>query len=42
MNSSDLSRLNELPIAGLASKPLTEEKINTILQLHFQRHLPVA
>ena len=42
MNSSDLARLNELPIAGLASKPLTEEKINTILQLHFQRHLPVA
>lgn len=42
MNSSDLARLNELPIAGLASKPLTEEKVNTILQLHFQRQLPVA
>jgi CheY-like chemotaxis protein len=42
MNSQDLARLNELPIAGLASKPLTEEKINTILQLHFQRQLPTA
>ena len=42
MNSQDLARLNELPIAGLASKPLTEEKINTILQLHFQRQLPAA
>ena len=42
MNSNDLSRLHELPIAGLASKPLTEAKINTILQLHFQRQLPEA
>ena len=42
MNSQDLARLNELPIAGLASKPLTEEKINTILQLHFQRQLPTS
>ncbi|QKG58446.1 response regulator [Hymenobacter sp. BRD128] len=42
MNSTDLARLNELPIAGMASKPLTEEKINTILQLHFQRQLPTA
>jgi CheY-like chemotaxis protein len=42
MNSQDLARLDELPIAGLASKPLTAEKINTILQLHFQRELPTA
>ncbi|WP_210521051.1 response regulator [Hymenobacter terricola] len=42
MNSADLARLNELPIAGLASKPLTAEKINTILPLHFQRQLPDA
>lgn len=42
MNSKDLARLDELPIAGLASKPLTEEKINTILQLHFRRELPAA
>lgn len=39
MNSTDLARLDELPIAGLASKPLTKEKVNTILQLHFQRQL---
>jgi CheY-like chemotaxis protein len=42
MNSTDLARLNELPIAGMASKPLTEEKVNTILQLHFQRQLPTS
>jgi CheY-like chemotaxis protein len=39
MDSRDLARIQELPIAGLVSKPLTEEKINTILQLHFQRQL---
>ena len=39
MNSTDLARLDELPIAGLASKPLTQDKVNTILQLHFQRQL---
>ena len=42
MNSKDLARLDELPIAGLASKPLTADKINTILQLHFQRQLPTV
>lgn len=36
MHSKDLARLDELPIAGLASKPLTREKLNTLLQLHFQ------
>ncbi len=41
MNSADLARLDELPIAGLASKPLTPDKVNTILQLHFQRQLSV-
>lgn len=40
MDSSDLIRLHELPIAGLVSKPLNREKINTLLQLHFQRELP--
>ncbi|MGI4874102.1 MAG: response regulator [Janthinobacterium lividum] len=40
MDSRDLSRLNDLPIAGLVSKPLTREKLDTILQLHFQRNLP--
>lgn len=40
MDSSDLARLDELPIAGLVSKPLNREKINTLLQLHFRRQLP--
>ncbi|SHJ85791.1 Response regulator receiver domain-containing protein [Hymenobacter daecheongensis DSM 21074] len=35
MNSHDLGRLDSLPIAGLVSKPLTEEKLATVLQLHF-------
>ncbi|GAA4030158.1 response regulator [Hymenobacter glaciei] len=41
MDARDLSRLEELNIAGLVSKPLTKEKIDSILQLHFQRQLPV-
>ncbi|GAA3952012.1 response regulator [Hymenobacter algoricola] len=40
MDARDLGRLDELNIAGLVSKPLTQEKINSILQLHFQRQLP--
>ena len=40
MDSADLARLHELPIAGLVSKPLNREKINTLLQLHFRRQLP--
>jgi CheY-like chemotaxis protein len=42
MTSQDLLRLNELSIAGLVVKPLTREKIDTLLQLHFQRQLPNA
>ncbi|WBA43942.1 response regulator [Hymenobacter canadensis] len=42
MDASDLSRLEELNIAGLVSKPLTQEKIDQILQLHFQRRLPTT
>ncbi|MDO7883886.1 response regulator [Hymenobacter cheonanensis] len=42
MASHDLLRLNELPIAGLVLKPLTREKIDALLQLHFQRQLPDA
>ena len=37
MDGRDLARIQELPIAGLVSKPLTEEKVNTILQLHFRQ-----
>lgn len=40
MHSNELARIQELPIAGLVSKPLTRAKVNTILQLHFQRQLP--
>lgn len=40
MDARDLGRLDELRIAGLVSKPLTKEKIDNILQLHFQRRLP--
>ena len=42
MDARDLSRLEELHISGLVSKPLTKEKIDSILQLHFQRHLPAG
>ena len=40
LHPRDLARLQALPIAGLVSKPLSEEKINTILREHFQRELP--
>lgn len=35
LDGRDLARMRELPIAGLVSKPLTAEKLHTILQLHF-------
>lgn len=42
MSSVDLGRIESLPIAGLVSKPLTKEKLDTILQLHFQRQFPAG
>ena len=36
-DTRDLSRLNALPAAGALNKPLTPEKLDTALQLHFQR-----
>ena len=42
MHARELARIQELPIAGLVSKPLTREKVATLLQLHFQRELPAA
>ena len=36
MNSDNLARLQSLPFAGMASKPLTVEKVETILQLHLR------
>ncbi|OON68914.1 response regulator [Hymenobacter sp. CRA2] len=35
MTSDDLSRIGKYPVAGTVSKPLTGEKLTTILQLHF-------
>ena len=37
MDARDLERLEELNIDGLVSKPLTKEKMEYLLQLHFQR-----
>ena len=37
VDARDLSRLDDLPAAGHLNKPLTPEKITTILQLHFER-----
>lgn len=42
MSSADLGRIESLPIARLVSKPLTKEKLDTILQLHFQRRFPTT
>lgn len=36
----DQSRLAGLPFDNWVSKPLTREKVNDILQVHFQRQLP--
>ena len=37
-----LDRLEALPVTGLVSKPLTKEKLDTVLPLHFQRRFPAA
>lgn len=42
MRSEDLGRLYSLPVAGLVIKPLTRDKIDELLQQHFQRRLPEA
>ena len=42
MTSTDLGRVEGLPIAGLVSKPLTTGKIDIILQVHYRRQLPSA
>ncbi|MBO0357796.1 response regulator [Hymenobacter sp. BT186] len=39
LHSRDLERVQELPVAGLVNKPLTKEKVESILQVYFQRHL---
>ena len=40
MDARDLTRLDELPAAGRLNKPLTQEKLDTALRLHFQRQRP--
>lgn len=42
MSSQDLGRVEALPVAGLVSKPLTKEKLDTILKLHYQRQFPAG
>ena len=39
MHPRDLERLEQLPHIALLHKPLTREKINILLQEHFQRQL---
>ncbi|MBF9143647.1 response regulator [Hymenobacter properus] len=40
MDARDLNRLDGLPAAGCINKPLTAEKVDTLLQLHYQRQRP--
>lgn len=42
MHPRDLARLNELPIAGLVSKPLTKGKVMGILEQHFSEEASEA
>lgn len=42
LHSQDVARIRKLNIAGFLNKPLTEEKINTILHNHFKRVSPSA
>ena len=42
MHPHDLARLQLLPHAGLLHKPLTRDKIDTVLRDHFQRQLPAV
>lgn len=40
LHPQDVERVQQFPIASFLNKPLTEAKINQLLQTHFQRHLP--
>ena len=39
-DSRDLARLDGLPAVSRVNKPLTAEKLNSVLQLHFERQAP--
>jgi CheY-like chemotaxis protein len=41
-NQQDLTLIKQLSIDGLVNKPLTEEKLEHLLQLHFPALLPSA
>ena len=36
----DLARLQQLPVAGVLTKPLTRQKLHALLHAHFQHPLP--
>ncbi|QJX48723.1 response regulator [Hymenobacter taeanensis] len=40
LHPRDIARLQELPIQGFLSKPLTKQMVQELLQTHFQRVLP--
>jgi CheY-like chemotaxis protein len=40
LHPQDVQRVAELPVAGFLSKPLTQEKVNQILQKHFAQNFP--
>lgn len=40
LHPQDVGRLEKLPIAGLLNKPLTKEKVDDIMRIHFNSQLP--
>ena len=42
LHPQDVDRVQKLNIAGFLNKPLTADKINEVLQNHFDRRLPAA
>ena len=42
LNPRDVARMHHLPIAGYLNKPLTKEKIDWIVQEHFDQPAPAA
>jgi CheY-like chemotaxis protein len=42
LHERDMTRVQQLPIAGLLAKPLTKEKLLDILQVHFPQSVPLA
>lgn len=42
LHPHDVERVRRFNVAGFLNKPLTQEKLDDILQTHFQRHLPAG